>query len=422
MRRTLRNESMVSSLGGLALAFLLGACGAPQTTTTGMGGTETTTEERRPERRQPTAEELAAERERAASSAFVRAGELYRQAASREDRDYAGIERLLQQALEQKPDLADAWFNIGLLRYEQGNIDGAVEAYERAGQVDSRYTRGLANIGYIQLKRGETDAARATFESCVDRNQIEPGCNINLAIMYQQGSARPDNPDLTAASIERLRFALGGDALNADAYANIARIYHEQGRLPLARLVCENAILQGIDEAPLHNRLGLIALDQEDVITAYAEFQRAVQIDPDLLDAHMNIGAMALSFRDFEMAAFSFERVLAARPDENAVRLSYGAALRGMDRLDEAQEQYAEVLRRVPGDLGAIYNLAVLHQEARGDYAGACGYYREFLASPNASSFEKFGDVQRRYENLQMLVAALVDFGQAEPAVLDACR
>jgi tetratricopeptide (TPR) repeat protein len=416
-------DRLRATIGGVAIGLLFWAgCGAPQSATPTGPEVERPVERAAPERREPTAEERAAAQAEAAGDAFTRAGELYRSAASRQDRDYAAIERLLEEALALRPELADAWFNLGLLRYEQGAIDGALEAYRRAGEVDSTYTRGLANIGYIQLKQGDVSGARATFETCVGRNQIEPGCNINLAIMYQQGSADPSSSDRTAASIERLRFALGGDAMNADAYANIARIYHEEGRLPLARLVCENAILQGIDEAPLHNRLGLIALDQNDVITAYAEFQRAAQIDPDLLDAHMNIGAMALSFRDFETAAASFERVLEARPDANAVRLSYGAALRGMDRIDEAQTQYRDVLTRSPGEPGALYNLALLQQEALGDFGAACSLYQELQSSPGFGSFERRDDAQRRLANLRQLVEDLVDFGQADASVLEQCR
>ncbi len=350
---------------------------------------------------------------------LVEAAQLYASAGSG-SRPYGRIESLIREAIDEDPANADAWFNLGVIQMEQGDEQAAISSWEQAGEVDSTYARGLANIGYVQLQRGQTDAAVATFERCLERRETEPGCNINLSLLYRTGEVGVSG-DVDTAAIEKLRLALGGDGRNAEAYANIARIYHEQGRLELARLVCENAMILGIDEAVLHNRLGLIALDQEDVITAYAEFRRAVAADADYLDAWLNIGAMALSFRDYEASLEAFDVVLAARPDDHEVRLSYGAALRGLDQYEAAEAEYRQVLEASPGNLGALYNMAVLYQEAYGDYAEACRNYGSYLSQPGATSSERYADVERRMESLYNLAVDLVDFGQMDPAVLEAC-
>ena len=210
--------------------------------------------------------------------------------------------------------------------------------------------------------------------SCVELRETEPGYNINLSLLYQMGvrSANVASDEVSAAAIERLRFALGGDARNASAYANMAQVYFEAGRLELARLVCENAILLGIDRAVLHSRLGIIALALDEVNVAYQEFQRAVQLDPSLVEAHMNIGAMALSFRDYEAALRAFQIVLANRPEDIPVRLSYGVAC-VMDDLEGASRVYGEVLDASPGHLGALYNSGVLNRKGAATTPGPAG-------------------------------------------------
>ena len=83
--------------------------------------------------------------------------------------------------------------------------------------------------------------------------QHEPSC------IGQQALDTGRRRRLLQTSIDHLRFALGGEANNADAYANLARAYFDEGQLrSLRELVCEEAILQGMDDAVLHNRLGLI--------------------------------------------------------------------------------------------------------------------------------------------------------------------
>jgi tetratricopeptide (TPR) repeat protein len=366
----------------------------------------------------PSAAELEAMRLADAASKFEEAAALYASGAEG-SLDLSRIEALLSEALEQDATLTDAWFNIGVVRTEAGDVSGARQAYEAALGLDPTYARALANLGYLELVAGDLDAAYGTFQRCIATRETEPGCNINLALLYRMGYG--EQGDVSGASIERLRFALGGNARNAEAYAMMAQVYDEMGRPELARLVCENAILQGIEAAVLHNRLGLIALQLGDVNVAYQEFQRAVALDPGFLDAHTNIGAMALSFRDHEAALRSFQVVLAERPDDLDVRLSYGVALRGMDQLAEAEAVYNEVLAASPNHLGALYNLGVLKQEGVADYPGACAMYRAFLQAPGASDSSKYADATLRLTNLHGLLRSLVQFGETTQEEADAC-
>jgi len=402
-----------------ALALALAACGGGQTSDVTVDPNPVVND--RPVERGPSPEELEARRQDQAVADFEEAARLYA-SGSLETRPYSRIEQLLESHLDVRPDNAEAWFNIGVIRFEQDDESGAIQAWERAGEVDDTFARGMSRIGLLQLESGDLGSAIATFEACIDRSEIEPACNVNMALLYLRGEIPvPEGYDNAQdAAIERLRFALGGDGRNASAYATIARIYSEEGQIELARLVCETAVLLGIDEAALHNRLGLIALEMDDVITAYAEFRRAVQLDPDLIDAWMNIGAMALSFRDYPSAADAFERVLREQ-DDLEIRLSYGAALRGMDMLDDALAQYEQVLSSDPSNLGAIYNRSVLYQEALSDYEQACIGYREYLDTPGAESGSKYEDVTRRLESLYTLAVDLADFGQIEQSVVDAC-
>lgn len=354
--------------------------------------------------RGPTPEEeeaVRAERARTLYEEAVRSFEDY----TSESRDVSTIRGQLEEVTRLAPDHAPAWFNLGVLEQEAGNLDAARSAYRRAGEVDETFARGLANLGYLALTDGDDAAARAYFEQCLSRRPLEAGCNINLAVLYRLEAMESGTfGDMQSrAAIERLRTALGGEARNAEAYATLARIYFDLGRPQLARLVCENAILLGIRSAALHNRLGLIALSEDNVIEAYREFQRAIAIDPDYSDARMNIGAMALSFRDYATAGAAFERVLADQPGNVDVLLSHGVALRGLDDLEGAQSRYREVLDASPGHMGALFNLAILYQEGMQDYSRARDYFVEFLQAGGAQH-PMAAEARQRLEVLEELI------------------
>lgn len=419
MMKTFRLSVVLLFVAALAGSFA--ACGGKQKGDDGM--TRQERKEQKALEKEMSPEELEALRQQEIDDDIDAAIEEYLAADTTEDRDYKSIRKRLKSILKERPDDGDVMFNLGILSYEEGDIDDAIEWWEKATESDETYTRGLANLGMLRLVDGDVDGAREIFNTCVERSQTAPGCNINLALISRNENLQDGKLTRETAqeAIDHLRFALGEDS-NATAYADLARIYHEMDQLELARQVCENAIKLGIDEAPLHNRLGLIALADDDVITAYGEFQRAVQLDPEFLDAWMNIGAMALNFRDYEAAHQAFEMVLKYKDrlsSDNLVdaTLSFGVAKRGLDDLEGAEEQYQKVLELRENDYRALYNLGVLHQEARGDYDTAVKWFTDVVGAPGADK-ELVDDAAQRIETLNALMELLEEddsFGE-EPA------
>lgn len=407
-------------ISALVAGTMFSGCSKQSPSDTPAGASASSRDSGRSERAEPgalatpdrelSASERESQRVAAAEADLQAAVELYESG----DGDLGQLEDLLNEVISALPQNPEAWFNLGVVRFEQGNENGAVEAWEKAGEVSPGFARGMANLGALQLEKGDESAAEAIFERCLERSATEPGCNINLAIIYRRAAMADGEMTQQEAqrAIDRLRFALGGDAKNAEAYDHLARIYYDLGQLDLAQLVCENAILQGMDNAVLHNRLGLIALAQDDVIRAYQEFEEAVGLDDTLIDAWMNIGAMTLSFRDYESAKAAFERVLELRPGWNEAKLSYGVALRGVGQMDAAESEYTQVLSEEPNNLAAIFNLGVLFQEGQQNYERALQYYRQFQERNRDSSSELAREVAQRITNLEDLIEALEEFGE----------
>ena len=415
---TIRRLALVA--GVLGTLGLQSACGGKQTTVTIIDGVEVVEERGRRGRdreatpeRQLTEEELAAQREQQLDALRAQAAELYR-SASGERRDYRRIRGVLDDILRLNPGDPDATFNQGVLLYDQGDVDGAIAKWREAGSLDETYARGLANIGYVQLSQGDLRGAEATFAQCLERRPIEPGCNMNMAYLALQRGMEDGRltVDEAQVAIDALRFALAGEPRNPQAYADLARLYFETGRLQLAKLVVVNALQQQIDSPALRNRFGLIALEEGNVVEAYRQFTAAVQQDAEYVEAQMNIGAMALSFRDYATSRTAFEAALAHSAqltDEQRLeaRLSYGVSLRGLDDLAGAQREYEAILASRPGDLRALYNLGVLYQEGHRNYERAVEYFQQYEAANRDPSTALARDVANRVRNLTDLIELL---------------
>ena len=415
---------------GSALALSAAACGGKQSTSdvtagavsreaareaqqaVGAGGERTQAAAAEIAQAQ-TAEEREAARQRVIDAKRQDAAEIYL-AGSQGNRDYRRLERIAREILEAVPNDAESTFNLGVIKYEQGDRAGAIQLWQQATEADETFARGLANLGALQYLDGNVAEAEQTFLRCVERSETEPGCNINLAQIGMERALQDGR--VTAAEVRdpilRLRWALGGESRNAQAYADLARIYLSVGQIDLAQLVCVNAVKLGIEEAPVLNQLGLIHLRKDNIVEAYAAFNRAVQLDPTFLDAWMNIAAMALSFRDYQVALDGFNRVVQRSseiPQDQLVDaiLSLGVAKRGMDDLAGAEQEYKRVLELRANDTRALYNLGVLYQEGHRDYRQALDWFTRFQTAYAQPNSDRGKEVAQRITTLNALIQLL---------------
>jgi Tfp pilus assembly protein PilF len=66
------------------------------------------------------------------------------------------------------PDMADAWFNLGLLQEKSGRERDAPVSYERAFAIDPTYANALHNAALLHMRRREFATAVRLLE------QIKP--------------------------------------------------------------------------------------------------------------------------------------------------------------------------------------------------------------------------------------------------------
>ena len=70
---------------------------------------------------------------------------------------------LTQLATQRAPEVALAWYNLGLMQRRRGDLAAALEAYGRALALDPNNPECHQNNAVAQLLGGNIDAARSSF-------------------------------------------------------------------------------------------------------------------------------------------------------------------------------------------------------------------------------------------------------------------
>ncbi len=97
---------------------------------------------------------------------------------------------------------------------------------------------------------------------------------------------------------------------------------------------------------------------------AEAHYRRALELDPENLEATNNLGGVLVESGRHAEALPLFERVLAAHPDDRKARNNLGSAFFRMAEAYQAGWQFLQLARMTPAEPGADVNVSLSHDLA----------------------------------------------------------
>jgi tetratricopeptide (TPR) repeat protein len=186
-----------------------------------------------------------------------------------------------------KPDLVlngDDWtrwndFGIGLLL--QGDLTGAVGAFEKITEIDPKNPDGWVNIGRVRVQEGNLPAAKEALERA-----------LRLS------------PDL------------------ARAHFFYARVLRQQGQFDAAIPHLQKVLEQYPRDRVVHDDLGRIYFLQRRYNDALKEFKAAIAIDPEDLEANYNLMLTYTGLGQPQQATEFQTRYLRFKADESSQTLT----------------------------------------------------------------------------------------------------
>jgi tetratricopeptide (TPR) repeat protein len=321
-----------------------------------------------------------------AATAFVDDGFRFRRAGQPLE-----AARCCQQALAIEPSCAGAMHLVGLLAFDAGHDDHAIEWIARAIRRDPQ-AGYLVDLGATLQRARRHDEALKAFDAAI---RLKP----ESAELWRRlgGALLQLNRDSDA--LLSYQHALKLEPQSFDAASKSGVLLHRQGRWREA-LACF-----GLCETLQPNHVPILLLraiahrgvgDYENYL---ADSLRAHGLEPANAEACNNIGE-ALQFlgRDDEAIAW-FDKALALAPDNPTILVNKACGLGQQHRFDEATAIYARVGAIAPDHALAQWNLALL-QLLTGDFAaGWAGREARWKVPSLSAHYPKFDKPMWRGED-----------------------
>jgi len=218
-----------------------------------------------------------------------------------------------QQVIAQKPDDADAWYNLGTLSLRRKDYDQARHALEQTVKLRPDYPEAWNNLGMLAGQAGQTDDAINDFQRSL---QLRPNYTIalvNLGNLYRAHHVYDKAADC-------LNHALQLDPRDPEVNYSIGMLYAQQGQPQQALQYLQTALQLRPNYPEALNNLGVLYVRQQEFAKAEAEFKEGIRIAPSFDQSYLNLARLYAIENNISDARKTLLDLLAVQPDNAAAK------------------------------------------------------------------------------------------------------
>lgn len=240
---------------------------------------------------------------------------------------YQSAEIECENVLRNDPQNAMAWDRLGDIYFNEGRGPEIMPVLLRAEQLDSTNLDVRLKLAALFLAAGQSKKAATEADFVLWRNPRNEQAPLLLA--------------------------------NAAATNDFSAV----------RLRLQNLQQKG-EAAPLETALGILALRQNDLKTAAARFQRAVELDPQFSEAYTGLGGVFYAQKDLKQADSAFQKAAGLAPAWSGNGVRYAQFKFRTGDTADSERLLRDIVARTPLYLPAWMALAQL-SASENDYSNA---------------------------------------------------
>jgi predicted O-linked N-acetylglucosamine transferase (SPINDLY family) len=259
-------------------------------------------------------------------------------------------EQIYRQILAIEPNHVDALHLLGVLAYQEGKHELAIEYIGRAIGLEGAEASFHSNLGNVFQALGKLPEAVACHRRALELKPDYAGAHNNLGHVFQAQGMLDE-----AVACHRRALELKPDLANA--HHSLGTALKEQGKLPEAVACYRRALELKPDYAEAHNNLGNVLKKQGKPDRAVACYCRALELKPDYAEAHHNLGNTFQAQGKLDEAVACYRRALESKPDYTGAHTNLGNVFQAQGKLDEAVACYRRALGLKPDYAEAHSNL-----------------------------------------------------------------
>ena len=244
-----------------------------------------------------------------------------------------------------------------------GCLNQAIQAYQQALQVDPEDLTICRELAFTLYQADRYDEALQVFQHKLNDNPSDIKFRVELGDFLQSIGRFED-------SIRAYQKALSIDTNAYEAYNNLGVALSKMGRFDRSIQACQNAIRIFPDYFEAYNNLGNIYKEMKQLVQAVKSYQEAIRINPEVEEIYFNLGNVFKELDKHEEAIRSYQQVFRLNPNHVEAYYNQGVVLQDQGNFNQAVESYQEAIGINPEYAQAYNNNGfILHKQGKFDEA-----------------------------------------------------
>jgi tetratricopeptide (TPR) repeat protein/spermidine synthase len=269
--------------------------------------------------------------------------------------DIDGALSMFQRAAEIAPSVALLHMNLGRVLDAKGMAQESISAYEKAIQLDPQFGEVWNNLGVVYLQQNENEKALSAFQNAVRLAPQNYLSWINLGL----AAFRSDKRDRARDAFDR---AVQLNPAAADAYLNRAILRMAEGDMEAAYSDLRSALDRKPDYAEIHYNIGIVEEQRKNPAEAASHYRRAIELNPKHVLAYNNLGILYSDAGQSRQAIETYAKAVAIDPRNPALRNNLAMEYVRTGNLTDAIHEYQEAIALQPGMFEPYANLGMIYR------------------------------------------------------------
>ena len=326
-------------------------------------------------------------------------------------RRYKEAVKAFEQAIKQQPKsnfIHLAHYGKGLVLGTQGKHEESITAFEQAVKLKPGFVAAWNNLSVVYREFKQPDKALVVIDKAI---QLQPK-NPNL---YNQ----------KYVVLERLkRYTEAELAINkaieivprAAFHINRGKLYHEQKKWKLALADYNKAIQINPNFTQAYYNRGLLYQQQKKFKLALANYNKAIQINsnfinPDFAALYNNRGLLYQQQKKWELALADYNKTIQINPNNPMAYYNRGLLYQQQKKWELALADYNKAIQINPNYANVYNNRGVLYKEQKKWKLALADYHKAIQINPNdTDAYNNRGILYKEQKKWEL---ALADYNKA---------